>query len=124
MQEMERQHQQLIALLQDLNDAVKRWEPRETLYRKIDEVIAATRAHFAAEEQLMRMCAYPGLEQHQEMHQQLVHDALHLKGKLEYVGEELFTSWFDHWPFSRVMAHIQYADKQLEAHISRSPVRR
>lgn len=123
MQEIERQHQRLIAMLHDLNAAVKRWEPRETLYRKIDEVIADTRAHFEAEEQLMRMCGFPGLEKHQEMHRQLVEDALHLKGKLEYVGEEMFTEWFDHWPFSRVLAHIQYADKQLEEHISRFPVR-
>ncbi|MDD4979255.1 MAG: hemerythrin family protein [Gallionella sp.] len=123
MQEIERQHQQLIAMFHDLSAAVERWEPRETLYRKIDEVIASTRAHFEAEEQLMQMCAFPGLEEHREMHRQLVLDALHLKGKLEYVGEEMFTEWFDHWPFSRVMAHIQYADKQLEEHISRFPVR-
>lgn len=123
MQEIERQHQQLIAMLHELNEAVRRWEPRATLYRKIDEVIAATRAHFEAEEQLMLMCAFPGLETHREMHRELLEDAQHLKGKLEYVGEAMFTDWFDHWPFSRVMAHIQYADRQLEEHISRFPVR-
>jgi hemerythrin len=123
MQEIDRQHQQLIAMLNDLNEAVKRSEPRATLYRMIDEVIASTCAHFEAEEQLMQMCDFPSLEGHREMHRQLVQDALHLRDKLDYVGEAMFTEWFDHWPFSRVLAHIQYADKQLEEYISRYPVR-
>lgn len=118
MQEIEQQHQQLIALLNELNAAAKRWESRETLLRMIEEVIVYTRLHFASEEQLMLQCAFPGLESHAAMHQQLVEDALNLQGKLDYVGEQLFTEWFDHWPFARVLAHIQYADKQLEDHIA------
>ena len=52
------------------------------------------------------------------MHRQLVEDAQHFKSKLEYVGEETFTEWFGHWPFSRVLAHIQYADKQLADYLA------
>jgi hypothetical protein len=29
----------------------------------------------------------------------------------------MFTEWFNHWPFARVLAHIQYADKQIELHV-------
>lgn len=119
MQEIDQQHKQLIALLNELNAAVKRWESRETLLHMIEEVIAYTKLHFATEEQLMLQCNFPGAESHKAMHQQLVEDALHLQGKLEYVGEKLFTEWFDHWPFARVLAHIQYADKQLEDHIAK-----
>ena len=117
MQEIDRQHQQLIAMLNKLNDAVKCWKSRDYLYHLIDEVIEYTCFHFATEEQLMVQSAFPDVEAHKAMHQQLVQDALNLKGKLVYVGEEMFTEWFDHWPFSRVLAHIEYADKQLEEHI-------
>lgn len=41
-------------------------------------------------------------------------DALHLKAKLADLGDEMFTDWFNHWPFSRVLAHIQFADQQFE----------
>ena len=118
MQEIDRQHQQLIAKLNKLNDAVKRRDSRDSLHHLIDEVIEYTCFHFATEERLMVQSAFPDLEAHKAMHQQLVQDAISLKGKLAYVGEEMFTEWFDHWPFSRVLAHIEYADKQLEEHIT------
>ena len=26
----------------------------------------------------------------------------------------MFTDWFNHWPFARVLKHIQLADQQFE----------
>lgn len=115
--QIERQHQELVDMLNHLNDAVKIRASREDIYRIIDEVIAFTRLHFATEEQIMVRSGYPDIESHKNMHTQMVQDALHLKSKLDYVGDEMFTEWFNHWPFSRVLAHIQYADRQVEEHI-------
>jgi hemerythrin-like metal-binding protein len=112
--EIDQQHQELVNLLNRLNDAVKNNESREDIYRIIDDVIAFTRLHFATEERLMVQSGYPEIEWHKDKHKQLIQDALHLKGKLAYVGEEMFTDWLNHWPFARVLAHIQYADKQFE----------
>lgn len=123
MQVLEQQHQQLIILLHDLNEAVQRWESRTVVYQLIDALIVSTCKHFDAEEQLMQLCAFPDLNGHREMHRQLVQDMLRLKGKLDYLGEPMFSEWFTHWPLARVVAHIQYADKQLEAHISAYPIR-
>ena len=118
--QINRQHRELINRLNRLNDAVKNRESREDIYRIIDDVIAFTRLHFATEEQLMLQSVYPEIESHRGLHMQLIQDALHLKGKLDYVGDEMFTEWFNHWPFSRVLAHIQYADRQVEDYISQS----
>ena len=115
--EVDEQHSQLISMLNRLNDAVKNSESREDIYRIIDDVIAFTHLHFATEEQLMIQSGYPEIESHKNMHTQLIQDALHLKGKLDYVGEEMFTEWFNHWPFSRVLAHIQYADMQVKDYV-------
>lgn len=120
IQEIDQQHQALIHMLNHLNDAVKKMQSREQIYRIIDEVIAFTRLHFATEELLMAQSDYPEIKFHQEKHKELIQDALHLKEKLEYVGEEMFTEWFNHWPFSRVLAHIQYADQQFEQHLKLS----
>ena len=114
------QHWELINMLNRLNDAVKNNEPREDIYRIIDDVIAFTRLHFATEEQLMIQSGYTDIEWHKDKHKELIQDALHLKGKLAYVGEEMFTDWFNHWPFARVLAHIQYADKQFEDQLLQS----
>ncbi len=115
--EIEQQHQELLNLVNELNDAVKNKEPREEIYRRIDKVIAYTYFHFSTEERLMALSGYPGTETHKEMHEQLIQDALRLKKKLDHVGELLFLEWFNHWPFSRILAHIQYADKPFEEHI-------
>jgi hemerythrin-like metal-binding protein len=114
---IDQQHQELVTMLNRLNDAVNYAESREEIFKIIDDVIAFTRLHFATEEQLMVQSGYPDIEWHKDKHKELINDALHLKGKLTYVGEELFTDWFNHWPFARVLAHIQYADKQFEDHL-------
>lgn len=118
--EVDEQHKELVNRLNRLNDAVKNNESRESIYRIIDDVIAFTRLHFATEEQLMVQSGYPEIEAHKNKHKELIDEALHLKGKLDYVGEQMFTEWFNHWPFARVLAHIQYADKQVEDHIAKA----
>jgi len=120
MSEIDQQHQELVSMLNRLNDAVKNNESREDIYRIIDDVIAFTRLHFATEEQLMIQSGYTEIEWHKDKHKELIQDALHLKGKLAYVGEEMFTDWFNHWPFARVLAHTQYADKQFEDQLLQS----
>ncbi len=111
---IDQQHRELVNMLNRLNDAVKKNESREDIYRIIDEVIAFTDFHFKTEEQLMVQSGYADIEWHKDKHRQLMQDALHLKEKLANVGEEMFTDWFNHWPFTRVLKHIQYADKQFE----------
>ena len=115
--EIDQQHQELIRLLNRLNDAVKNRELRQKVYQIMDEIIVFTRRHFESEERLMFKAGYPEIEAHKEKHRQLVEEALHLKEKLDYVGDEMFTDWFNHWPFARVLAHIQYADEQIKDYI-------
>ena len=121
---IDQQHQELVTMLNRLNDAVSNNESRENIYRIIDDVIAFTRIHFATEEQLMIQSGYIDVEWHREKHQELIQDTLHLKAKLAYIGEELFTDWFNHWPFARVLAHIQYADNPFEEHILQSDIKK
>lgn len=122
MTENHQQHQELVSKLDRLNNAVSKMESREAIYKIIDDVIAYTRLHFAHEEQLMLKSAYPLSEAHKEKHKELIQDALILKKKLAYVGEEMFTDWFNHWPFARVLTHIKHADSQIEDHILQSSV--
>ncbi len=115
--EIDRQHKELVEKFNRLHDAVSKRAPREQIYGIIDEIISYTRMHFEVEEQLMREAGYPMLEAHQAKHHELIRDTLRLRDKLDHVGEEVFTEWLDHWPFARVIAHIQHADHQLEDHI-------
>jgi hemerythrin len=111
---IDQQHRELVNMLNRLNDAVKNHQSREDIYHIIDEVIAYTGFHFETEERLMAESGYADIDWHKDKHKQLMEDALHLKEKLANVGDEMFTDWFNHWPFTRVLKHIQYADKQFE----------
>jgi len=115
--EIDKQHEELISKFNHLNEAVKNNESREDIYKIIEDVILYTRFHFVTEEKLMVEADYPEVEAHKEKHKQLIDEALHLKSKLDYVGEQMFTDWLNHWPFARVLAHIQYADRQVEDHM-------
>lgn len=121
--EIDQQHRELVNIFDRLNDAVKNHEPRKDIYRIIDDAISYTELHFATEERLMVKSGYPEIEDHKNKHKELIKDARRLKDKLEYVGEDMFREWFNHWPFGRVLAHIQYADKQIVDHIIQSGVK-
>ncbi|BCK86521.1 bacteriohemerythrin [Sideroxyarcus emersonii] len=116
--EIERQHHELVGMLNKLNDAAKHDKPLEMVEHLIDEVIAYTSFHFAAEEHIMEQSGYAEIEAHKEKHRQLLHDALKFKEKLRYIGEHEFVDWFNHWPFAKIHAHIVYADRQVEDHIA------
>jgi len=120
VKDMELQHKQLVDVFNKLNDAVKNNETRQNIYKIIDDIISLTRTHFTSEEQLMTQSDFPEIEQHKRMHKELIDEALHLKGKFDYVDDEQFMDWLNHWPFGRVLAHIQYADKQFENHMTQS----
>ena len=117
VKDMEQQHAQLVSVFNKLNDAVKNNESRQTIYKIIDDIISLTKLHFTSEEEMMTQAGFPEIEQHKRMHKELIDEALHLKGKFDYVDDEQFMDWLNHWPFSRVLAHIQYADKQFESHV-------
>jgi hemerythrin-like metal-binding protein len=120
---MHQQHAELVNMFIRLNEAVKNNESRQDVYRIIDDAIAFTRSHFANEEQLMVKSGYPEIEAHKKMHEELIEEALQLKGKFDYVEEDQFIEWLNHWPLGRVRAHIQYADKQLEDHINQNSMK-
>jgi len=114
---IEQQHRELVNLLNGLTVAVKNHEPKDNIDLIINGVIAYTEKHFADEERLMVQSGYPEIENHKTMHKELTKDACRLKDKLHYLGEYGFTEWFNRWPLSRALAHIQYADKQLEDYL-------
>ena len=116
--EIDKQHERLVSMLNGLTDAVKHNEPRDEIYRIMDDVISYSSMHFATEEKLMAEFDYPEIEAHKKKHKLLIQEAVHLRKKLKDVGEAQFLEWFNHWPFSNILAHIQYADHQLEDHIT------
>jgi len=66
------EHKHLIALINDLHNAVSYGEGGMALGRMLSELASCTQDHFEHEEQVMRKYNFPGLDAHREAHQAFV----------------------------------------------------
>lgn len=70
--EVDRQHQTLFKMVNDLHDAIVKKETKEALTKTLASLAKYTVEHFGVEENLMINCHYPDFKSHREIHQKLV----------------------------------------------------
>ncbi len=80
---IDEQHKELVAMLNELYEAMHAGKGREALGRVLAGLIRYTRLHFAAEEQLMRAHEYPDYERHREKHEKMAAKVMELKTAYE-----------------------------------------
>ncbi len=69
IQELDRQHQGLFNIINQLNDALESGQGATVMDNVLDELLDYATHHFAAEEMLMEKHQFPGLLMHQLEHQ-------------------------------------------------------
>ena len=79
IERLDEQHRRLIAMINELNDAMESGEGHGVLGRIIDGLVDYTVTHFADEETLMTRAAYPRLVAHKMEHAAFTKKALDLK---------------------------------------------
>lgn len=79
---IDRQHQALFALVNEVADKVKTGNMPE-IRGVIDRLAAYTVEHFRDEEAIMRKAGYPALEDHEMIHAELLEKVQELRAKLE-----------------------------------------
>ena len=110
---LDRQHQVLVDMLNQLNDAVRKNESANDVSRRFDEMIGYTEAHFAEEERMMDKCDYPGAAEHKEEHRRLLAEAHYLRERLAQGGELLVLQSIKDW----LLAHTENVDKPFTAYL-------
>lgn len=80
--EIDQDHQKLIGIFNTLNHALSDGESQEYLKAVLDELIKCTAWHFSHEERLMLKHNYKGIEEHKEIHRELVQAATELQDKI------------------------------------------
>jgi len=65
------EHKKLFSLLNELNEAMTRGQGRLVISHVLQQLLAYTREHFAAEESAMRMATFSGLASHTAEHRLL-----------------------------------------------------
>jgi hemerythrin len=70
--EIDAQHQRLVEMINDLNEAMKEGRGREIIGRIVDGLISYTATHFATEEEYFSRFGYPGSAAHALEHRAFV----------------------------------------------------
>jgi hemerythrin len=71
VKEIDAQHKNLVAILNQLHEAMTRGQGKDVLGTIIASLVSYTEAHFAAEERLMQQGSYPDIVAHKHEHQLL-----------------------------------------------------
>ncbi len=107
--QMDREHQRLIDLINQLYTAMREGRGKEAVGVILDELIDYTKTHFAHEEQWMRDAKYSGYDEQKRLHEALVARVLESKRKYaagETTSQEIM-SFLKDW----LIKHIQGTDK-------------
>ncbi|HVN71303.1 MAG TPA: bacteriohemerythrin [Desulfomonilia bacterium] len=81
--EIDRQHQQLIKMINDLDDAMKQGKGKEVLGKIVKGLSDYTAYHFSTEEKYFSQFGYPAAEVHIREHRTFVDKVTDFKKKFE-----------------------------------------
>ncbi len=72
MDSIDKQHQELVGMLNDLFDAMQQGQGKDAMGKILDGLISYTANHFAVEEAMFDKHGYPDTEAHKQQHKDLV----------------------------------------------------
>lgn len=112
VQEIDEQHKELVALLNQLHVAIQEHHGSEASRRILDDLADYTKTHFKLEESLMRVSNYPDFELHKQNHEDLIGQVHDLQLKLD-AGQGAITFELLHFLKVWLTRHINEADKRF-----------
>jgi hemerythrin len=123
VEEMDGDHQELIALLNEIHAAVAADQSRDATNEIIDRLMKSVKAHFDREQNLLEKSGFSGAAAHHREHDEMLRTArdwqAHFKdasfSKLSLEAVSGFQSWLDN--------HIQGADMLYGPHLNAMGIR-
>lgn len=116
------QHKKLVEIVNELHDAMKVGKGKDVLTKVLGSLISYTGSHFADEEKLMKLHAYPGYENHKKEHNLLVAQVLDFQKKF-HDGNALITQNIMTFLRDWLVKHIQSEDKKYGEYLNSKNVR-
>ncbi len=93
--EVDKEHQKLVAILNQLDEAMKTGKGTRVMGEILDQLVEYTVVHFESEEKFMVASEYPGLALHQTQHRQLVEKVEKLRVKFVASGKRITREMMD-----------------------------
>lgn len=114
--EIDGQHKGLLDVINELWQAIVAKSDAQRIARILDQLEQYTRAHFTAEEALMRVESYPKFREHRSDHQKFISHVSAAKAKLasgEFLGLDLLR-YLTEW----LVKHIEGGDQDYARFIA------
>jgi len=108
---MDDDHKILFGLLKRCKESVEAKDNHETINKILLELLNHTQTHFRREEAIMAACKYPGLENHQQVHQILINQLI--KMQQQQSNGKLTATELHDFMGSWLIDHIQCMDRAL-----------
>ncbi|MBI9088522.1 MAG: hemerythrin family protein [Desulfobacterium sp.] len=83
VEEIDQQHRTLIAMINELNEAMKLGKGKDVLGKIVNSLISYTAIHFKTEETYFAQFGYPDTENHKKEHAAFVQKVVAFKGGFE-----------------------------------------
>lgn len=116
---IDRDHRKLVALVNQLSEAMLKREGKEICGKVIEDLAAYAKTHFSTEEQLMALHHYANTAEHKAEHANFVDQVAELKSRFDAGSITLSISllgFLKEW----LTKHILITDKALVAGIAAS----
>lgn len=119
---IDRQHQQLVAIINELHDAMLQGQGNAAMGQILDRLIHYTKVHFDTEEALMRRAFYPALDAHKKEHDALTGQVVDFREQFVNTNAMLtikVMNFLKDW----LVHHIQETDMKYSDHLIERGVR-
>ena len=120
--EIDGQHQKLVAMINELDDAMRQGKGKEIVSKIVSGLISYTRTHFGTEERLFQQYGYPETEEHKKEHADFAAKAVQFQkdyesGKMGLTIQIMtfLSNWLQH--------HIKVVDKKYSAFLNAKGVK-
>lgn len=109
-------HRRLLGIANRVVTCVARGDLPAAVGDVLDELIAYADEHFAREEDLMRVAAYPRLGEHHQQHKRLLNEVQLFKS--QYIAGDINAADVAKFLVDWIVLHIEQADKQYQPHLN------
>jgi hemerythrin len=117
VREIDEQHRQLVALVNNLHEAMKNRGGSDTIRRRVADLVLHTRGHFSFEERLMSDHSYPDFERHKTEHEKLLGRITDLERQVQE-GDLLMSFGVALDLRGWALRHIEFSDRLLGAFLN------
>ncbi len=117
VEEIDKQHQKLFAMLNELHEAMKSGKGSQTAPRILKKLVEYACEHFSLEEALMAQAHYPELARHKAEHDKLTGEVAKMLQDIES-GKTVLSMKLQQFLRSWLTDHIAGCDKKYTSYLS------